>query len=276
MIDRASAAEALAETLAYVDNCLAPAARRAFEARLGADAELRRNVARWQAQNREIRCAFGAPAREPLDVGRATNENGLRRLSEPARRAGSAPRPFGQTRALPASTLPAAHWRWPPPHRAARALVGLATFATALLFAAAPGLSPEAPAGLLDAGLSAARALSTLPTEYPAGDRLGFAIRLGERLAVAPPTPPGLRLLGARLTPGMAAAAALYVYEDARGERAVLMVEPLDEIAAAPLRRGESGALNAAAWTGAGYGFVAAGTQIDDVDALSEVASAER
>jgi anti-sigma factor RsiW len=280
MTGRASAAEALAETLAYVDNCLAPAARRAFEARLGGDAELRRNVARWQAQNREIRCAFGAPGREALDLGRATNENGVRRLSEPARRADGAPRSFGQTRGAPSSTLPAAHWRWSPfssaPRRPARGLVGLATLAAALLFAAAPGLGPQPPAALLSAGLAAASALSALPVEFAAGDGVGFAIRLGPRLARAPPTPPGLRLLGARLAPGAEAAAALYVYEDGRGERAALLVEPLDEVAPAPLQRGESGAFSAAAWTGAGYGFVAAATEPDDVDALSEVASTER
>ena len=111
------------------------------------------------------------------------------------------------------------------------------------LFAAAPGLGPQPPAALLSAGLAAASALSALPVEFPAGDRTGFAIRLGSRLAPAPPTPPGLRLLGARLAPGAEAAAALYVYEDARGERAALMVEPLDEIAPAPPRRGESGVL---------------------------------
>jgi anti-sigma factor RsiW len=276
MTARASAAEALAETLAYVDNCLDSAARRAFEARLGADAELRRNVARWQSQNRDIRCAFGAPPREALDLGRGANENGLRRVSEPARRTESAPRPFGQTRALPSSTLPASHWRWPAPRRAARALVGFAAFAAALLFVAAPGLGPQPPAALLSAGLAAASALSALPVEFPAGDRTGFAIRLGPRLALAPPTPPGLRLLGARLAPGAEAAAALYVYEDSRGERAALLVEPLDEIAPAQLRRGESGAFTAVAWTGAGYGFVAAAANPDDVDALSQVASAER
>ena len=71
MTGRASAAEAWPKPSLTSTIASTPAARRAFEARLGADAELRRNVARWQAQNRDIRCAFGAPAREALDLGRA-------------------------------------------------------------------------------------------------------------------------------------------------------------------------------------------------------------
>jgi len=99
MTGRPDPAQTLAEALAYVDNCLDAPARRAFEARLGGDAELRREVAQWQAQNREIRCAFGAPARDPLDLGRASNENGSRRSAEAARRPEAAVRQFGHARA---------------------------------------------------------------------------------------------------------------------------------------------------------------------------------
>ena len=65
-----------AEALAYVDDCLEPAVRTAFERRLKVDPELRREVALWESQNRAIRAAFGAPPRHPpLDLGRASNEN---------------------------------------------------------------------------------------------------------------------------------------------------------------------------------------------------------
>ena len=53
------------------------------------------------------------------------------------------------------------------------------------------------------------------------------------------------------------------------------MVEPLDEIAAAAPRRGEADGLSLAAWTGAGYGFVAAAAEDADVAALVAAAGAD-
>jgi len=74
-----------ADALAYVDDSLEPEARRLFEARLKADPELRREVALWESQNRAIHSAFGAQTRSPVDLGRASNENGLRRGAEAPR-----------------------------------------------------------------------------------------------------------------------------------------------------------------------------------------------
>jgi anti-sigma factor RsiW len=275
MTGGADPAETLAEALAYVDNCLDPTARRAFETRLGGDADLRREVAQWQAQNREIRCAFGASARDPLDLGRASNENGVRRLSEPARRPESAAREFGHVRVLRSPTQPAADWRRDSPGAAVRGVLALAALAGALLVAAPPSFGPQPPAALLEAGLAAARDLTPLPVEFAADDAV-LARRLGPRLALAPPAPRGLHLLGARITPGARGTAAFFVYEDSRGGRAALMIEPLDEIAPAPARRGAVGALNAIAWTGAGYGFVAAASQPDDLAALADAVALER
>ena len=53
------------------------------------------------------------------------------------------------------------------------------------------------------------------------------------------------------------------------------MVEPLDESVAAAARRGEADGLSVAAWTGAGYGFVAAARQDADVAALVAAAGAD-
>ena len=276
MTGRASAAEALAETLAYVDNCLAPAARRAFEARLGADAELRRNVARWQAQNRDIRCAFGAPAREALDLGRATNENSLRRLSEPARRADGGPRPLAR--------------RAPCRRRPCRPRIGAGRRPIAppgRSSGSRPwrrfGCSPPRPASVRSRPLRCSalalpqRALCPRCRSSSRPATILASLSVWDRAWRRRRRPrPGCGCSARASRPGAEAAAALYVYEDARGERAALMVEPLDEIAPAPPRRGESGGFSAVAWTGAGYGFVAAAAEPDDVDALSEVAAAER
>jgi anti-sigma factor RsiW len=263
-----------AETFAYVDDCLDPEARSAFEARLQAEPELRREVARWEAQNRAIRAAFGAPPRGALDLGGVSNENAARRAGEAARAADGAARPFGRAQKQSAPP-PVAEPRSAGLGPTARRLAGAGALAAAILWVGLPSLGPRPPAALLAAGAAAARALADLPVEFTAGDPAALAERLGPRLALAPLTAPGLQLIGARLTPGSQATATLYLYENARGERVALMVEPLDEIGAAPARRDEAGGLSLAAWTGAGYGFVAAAREDADVAALVAAAGAD-
>jgi anti-sigma factor RsiW len=262
-----------AETLAYVDDCLDPEARSAFEARLQADAELRREVARWEAQNRAIRVAFGAPPRGALDLGGASNENGVRRTGETARAAGGAAQSFGQAQKRRAPP-PVAGARSAGLGPSARRLAGAVALAAAILWVGLPSLGPRPPVALMAAGATAARALADLPVEFVAGDPAALAQRLGPRLALAPLTAPSLRLIGARLAPGSRATATLYLYENSRGERVALMVEPLDEIGPAPARRGDADGLRVAAWTGAGYGFVAAAREDADVAALVAAAGA--
>jgi anti-sigma factor RsiW len=264
-----------AETLAYVDDCLDPEARSDFEARLKADPKLRREVARWESQNRAIRAAFGAPPRGALDLGGASNENGARRAGEAARSVDGASRPFGQARKRRAAARPIAKPRPAGPGPTARRLAGAVALAAAIVWVGLPSVAPRPPAALIAAGASAARALADLPVEFVAGDPAALAARLGPRLALAPPLAPGLRLVGARLAPGSQATATLYLYENSRGERVALMVEPLDEIVAAPARRSEAEGLSVAAWTGAGYGFVAAARQDADVAALVAAAGAD-
>jgi anti-sigma factor RsiW len=264
-----------AEMLAYVDDCLDPQARSAFEARLKADPELRREVARWESQNRAIRAAFGAPPRGALDLGGASNENAVRRAGEAAKSVDGAARPFGQARKRRAAARPIAKPRPSGPGPTARRLVRVVTLAAAIAWVGLPSLGPRPPAALIAAGASAARALGDLPVEFVAGDPAALAQRLGARLALSPPLAPGLQLIGARLAPGSQATATLYLYENSRGERVTLMVEPLDEIGAAPARRGEADGLSVAAWTGAGYGFVAAAHDDKDVESLIAAAGAD-
>jgi anti-sigma factor RsiW len=263
------------EALAYVDECLDPEARSDFEARLKADPELRREVARWESQNRAIRAAFGAPPRGALDLGGASNENGGRRAGEAARSADGASRPLGQARQRRATARPIAKPRRAGPGPTARRLAGAVALAAAIVWVGLPSLGLRPPDALLAAGAAAARALADLPVEFVAGDPAALAARLGPRLALPPPLAPGLRLVGARLAPGSQTTATLYLYENSRGERVALMVEPLDEIAAAAPRRGEADGLSLAAWTGAGYGFVAAAAEDADVAALVAAAGAD-
>jgi len=258
-----------AETLAYVDDCLEPEARREFEARLKADPELRREVALWESQNRAIRAAFGAPSRGALDLGGVSNENAARCAGEATPPADGASRPPGAARKRSAAERPTAEPRPAAPGPTVRRLAGLCALAAAVLWVGLPSLGPRPPAALLAAGVSAARALADLPVEFAAAERFG------PRLALTPPRTPDLRLVGARLAPGSQAAAALYLYENARGERVALLVEPLDEIAPAAPRRSEIDGLSVVAWTGAGYGFVAAAANDADVTALVAAAGVD-
>ena len=264
-----------AETLAYVDDCLDPEARSNFEARLKADPELRREVARWEAQNRDIRAAFGAPPRSALDLGGVSNENGVRRAGEaarPAGRRGATVRPGAQAARGDASGRQGAARR---PGLKARRLAGVVALAAAIVWVGLPSLGPQPSAGAGCGRRVGRAALADLPVEFVAGDPAALAARLGPRLALTPPLAPGLRLVGARLAPGSQATATLYIYENSRGERVALMVEPLDESVAAAAGRGEADGFSVAAWTGAGYGFVAAARQDADVAALVAAAGAD-
>jgi len=261
-----------AEALAYVDDCLDSAARSAFEARLISDPELRREVSLWESQNRAIRAAFGAPPRGSLDVGCASNLNVARRADEAARPAAQTGfRACESGRRAPAARVASPRRRQVRTSGAGRLLAGAAALVLAALYVGPPTAGLQPPPALIAAGAAAARALADQPVEF-AADPSTLAARLGPRLGLAPPVASGLRLVGARLAPGSQTTAALYLYENARSERVALMAEPLDETSAAPVRRADADGVSLAAWTGAGYGFVAAAP--DEVDVAALVAAA--
>jgi anti-sigma factor RsiW len=263
-----------ADALAYVDACLEPEARRAFEIRLKNEPELRREVALWESQDRAIRAAFGAPARSPVELGGVSNENGLWRGAEASWLEESGFQ-LDQPRAPRTLAYPEAKSRRAGPGPILRRCIGLAVIAAAALAVGPPGRGPEPSPGLIAAGTAAARALADLPPEFGAADPATLAAQLGPRLALAPPQAVGLQWVGARLAPGSQSTATLYLYEDPRGARVALLVEPLDEVAAAPPRRLESDGLSLAAWTGAGYGFVAVAAEEADVVALTRAAGVD-
>ena len=278
-----------AEVFAYVDDCLASAERRAFEARMRDDPELRREVAQWEAQNRAIRAAYGAPAsaRAAIELGASVNENAPAGMvsSPPARRAAGA-RPSGEGRAKAPSrgsaAAVAAPARFAAGRRVVRFLAALAALAAGLLIAAPPG-GPAWPRDpLLEAGLAAYRAfaVSSAPIEFAAADPDAARRWLAAQFAggvIAPQfASDDLRLVGGRVAPGMATRAAFLVYEDRLGERVGLLIEPVD---APPSRKPvwrEVGGATLAAWTGAGFGLVAAGPRREPVAALVRLAAEAR
>jgi anti-sigma factor RsiW len=260
-----------AAAFAYVDNCLGPAERRAFEARLRDEADLRREVALWEAQNVAIRAAYGATpsSRAAIDLGRNSNENMPVWMTET--RAAALAR-SGEPRSWP-TRIEAAALRNPPVEpppprsRLARGLVALLVFVAALLFVAPLG-GPSWPRDQLSAaGLAAYSAFGAqgalTPVEFRASDPDALTKWFTPQFArgvVVPRLPPNtLRQLGGRIAPGTTASAAFVVYENERGDRVGLLIEPLDAPAPSKPRVQEVKGLNLAAWTDAGRGLVAIG-----------------
>lgn len=221
------------EAHAYVDNSLSPTERAAFEGALRRDSKLRARVEAWQAQNEAIRLAFGgAPKPRIATLGRPSNENnpsanpsgGRAKTTSLAVLAPAASRdPKLQTR------------RW---SRAAVVAVGGGVLLVAMLCFCGGPPDPREP--LMQ------RAATALRSAEPFGaTRLDFASddprAVSEWLAARFPglsperlATPGLTLLGVRIVPGLDTAAALVLFEDAKGSRAALLLEPTDALPELP------------------------------------------
>ncbi len=277
-----------AEAFAYVDNCLDPADRRAFEARLREDPDLRRQVALWESQNAAIRAAYGAAAstRAAIDLGRNSNENFPVWMatavqtwrSDPATLAHGEAR--SKTPRAKTATVRRTPSRVPPSPRfaLARRLLAIAAIAAGLLLASAPG-GPTWPRNQsIDAGLAAYRAFaaaSDVPVELRTSDpetlMKWLTPQFARGIAVPRFSSDALTLVGGRIAPGTTTSAAFLVYQDRRGERVGLLIEPLDAPAPTTPTLRETDAVSLAAWTDAGHGFVAAGRNPEDVVMLTRL-----
>jgi anti-sigma factor RsiW len=244
------------ELHAYVDNCLSEPKRKAIEARMAEDHELRRQVECWRAQSQAIRVAFGAVAAPATAPRRTlTSEKLKAALAEGA----------------------AAHSRKPTAQKIGRDSVAaeLLAFARALLpivLAAGvvlmfPGATPPSPQDALrNAGVSAYRAFASAAVasqDFRAGSAVELVRKLGpgyqagnlsERL-----TSPGWTLRGARRVPGVLGEAMLAMVDSAEYGAVGILVEPLD---APPSTRPQlelQAGFSAASFTRGGYGFSAVG-----------------
>ncbi len=276
-----------AEAFAYVDNCLASADRRAFEARMREDPELRRQVGVWEAQNRAIRLAFGAAAsaRAAIYLGGNSNENSplwtASALQGPrgatSSRAPGEARPgltraeFAKGRREPQVVAHA------PRYAVAARILAIAALAAGLVLASAPGGPAWPRSKAIDAGLAAYRAFaaSGAPVEFRANDAQTLTKQLAPHIGAGIVVPgfssDALTLLGGRIAPGTTAGAAFLIYEDRRGERVGLLIEPLDAPAPSPPTFVESGGVSLAAWTDAGRGLVVVGAHPEEVVALTRL-----
>jgi anti-sigma factor RsiW len=236
------------ELHAYIDGELPADRLAAVEAWLSGHPEDAAKVAHWRAQAEHIRTRYGAVANENV----------------PAR--------LGLDKLL----------------RRKRSWVGIAAAATVAAFMMggavgwmARGASAAAPSAveLLTEDALAAHRLYTVevrhPVEVPGAERPHLTQWLSKRIGydLAPPELDsiGLKLVGGRLLPGPAGAAAFYMYERASGERFTLYCSRT-KAAATAMRFSQPGRNAALTWVDHGVAYVIAGPA--ERDALTKVAKA--
>jgi anti-sigma factor RsiW len=264
----------LADLHAYVDDCLGPDERLAFEKHMEEDPALARRAATWRAQNSAIRSALDgeSPRAFAISIVRHQNEipgKGRRPGSaagRPSREQLSRPSLSGLDDALRIAADVGAEdaFRTSPPWR-----LGLAALIVCLLCVWSPP-TPVFPAkGVGEAAAVAFRAFvrpGVAPVEFASGDRDEVQEWLTTRLSrpVYLPAPPTVGLVGARIAPYPSAPAAFLVYS-AQERMVGLLVRPLD----APVTREPellaADGRSAAVWAWGGQGFALVG----DLDALS-------
>ena len=259
----------LADLHAYVDGCLEPDERLAFEQQMAQDPAIARRAALWRAQNNAIRTAFdGESARAfPISLVRHQNET----FGKSARSGGASAKPSGEQPAR--ATLSAVARTGRP---SARILgrdafrpwlawrLGLAVLSLCLAFVWAPAAT-VVPAGRLgEAGVAAFQAFArpgVEPVEFAtsgAAEAQGWLTARLARPVYLPATPSALKLIGARIAPYPAASAAFLVYK--AQDRAIgLLVQSLDApTTTAPQLIPADGGM-AAVWTWRGQGLALVG-----------------
>ena len=226
------------ELHAYVDERLDPDRQREVEHYLDTQPELTRRVAAYRAQRVGLRAVFAAHAQEPIPA-----ELNLSRLLE------------------------ARLGRRPPWWRAAATIVvclGLGG-AAGWYFGTTPRQSRiELAVSLLQQQALASYAVyaadSRHPIEVTAADGAHLSQWLSNRLRrdVVPPdlSAVGYRLLGGRLVATeRGAAAALFVYDNAQGDRLSVLLRPMAPELRAVRSDIAKGSLSGCTWIGGGMGY---------------------
>jgi anti-sigma factor RsiW len=255
----------LADLHAYVDDCLEPDERLAFEQRMAQDPALARRAALWRAQNNAIRTAFdGEGARAfPVSIVRHQNET----FGRAARSGTAGAKPSGEQSpraslsAVAETRRPSAKILAPDAFRPSllwRLGVATLSFCLAWVWAAAATVVPGKRLG--EAGVAAFQAFArpgVEPVEFATSDMSEAQAWLTTRLTrpvYLPATPSALKLMGARIAPYPGAPAAFLVYK--AQDRAVgLLVRSLDAppTTAPQLLAADGG--TAAIWTWRGQGL---------------------
>jgi anti-sigma factor RsiW len=259
----------LADLHAYVDDCLEPDERLAFEQQMAQNPALARRAALWRAQNSALRAAFdGEGARAfPISIVRPQNET----FGRAARSGATGAKPSGE-QPLRVSLTAVVETRRPAAKIMARDRlrpwlvwrVGLAVLSVCLAFVWAPAATVVPDERLGEAGVAAFRAFARSgaePVEFATSDTAEAQAWLTTRLThpvYLPATPSALKLVGARIAPYPAASAAFQVYRS-QDRLLGLLVQSFDapSTTAPQLLAADGGA--AAIWTWRGQGLALVG-----------------
>ena len=253
---------------AYVDNSLTPTERSAFEAAVRRDSKLLARVEAWQAQNEAIRLAFGgAPKpRSATAFGRPSNEN------NPPAKAGAGRAKSASTQDNPSLAASGGVAARSGPTPAVTAAIGAAAFLIPMLsFCGGPPDPREPLMQRAATALRAAEPYADTRLDFVSEDPRAVAAWLAPRFARLPPeqlATPGLTLLGVRIVPGLDAAAALVLFEDAKGARAGLLLEPTDALPDLPPIGGRAGDEIRVAGAENDFAYAAVGPERSGVAAL--------
>ena len=259
----------LADLHAYVDDCLEPDERLAFEQRMIQDPALARRAALWRTQNNAIRTAFdGEGARAfPISIVRPQNETfgragrsgaaGVNLSGEPMARATlSAVAQTGRPAAkivAPDPFRPSLPWR-----------LGLAVLSVCVAFVWVSAATIVPGERLGEAGVAAFQAFArpgVEPVEFATSDKAEAQAWLTTRLrrpVYLPATPMALKLVGARIAPYPAASAAFLVYKS-RDALLGLLVQSLDAPPTTAPQLLVADGRAAAIWTWRGQGLALVG-----------------
>ena len=261
-------ASRLADLHAYVDDCLEPDERLAFEQQMAQDPAIARRAALWRAQNSAIRAAFdGDGARAfPISIVRPQNET----FGRAARSGAAGAKPSGEQPPRPTLSAVAQTGR-PAVKVSARDAfrpwlewrLGLAVLSVCLAFVWAPAATIVPGERLGEAGVAAFQAFARRgvePVEFATSDAAEAQAWLTTRLrrpVYLPATPSALKLIGARIAPYPGAPAGFLVYRSQ--DRAIgLLVQSLDAppTTAPQILAADGGAATIWTWRGQGLALV--------------------
>jgi anti-sigma factor RsiW len=259
----------LADLHAYVDDCLEPDERLAFEQQMARNPAMARRAALWRAQNNAIRTAFdGESARAfPISIARHQNET----FGRAARSGAAGAKPSGEQPARATLSAIAQTGRPSAKILARDALrpwlvwrLGLATLSLCLAFVWAPAATVFPGERLGEAGVAAFQAFArpgVEPVELATSDTAEAQAWLMARLrrpVYVPAAPSALKLIGARVAPYPAASAAFLVYRS-RDRPVGLLVQSLDAPPTMAPQLIAAGGGAAAIWTWRGQGLALVG-----------------